>query len=276
MRAGGGWWRGFLGVGLAAAGAGVSRADAVRPVKAVVLRSQGTQFLNMTIWRELNAGWSQFGDVPVEIDYWSLAGYGWTFDQIAATGADVLILSNPGYLTYWASEIEAVRQYVQSGHGLIITYGKFRSEDRALAPLVGISESIWLGTGTASHPIHIDPLVPDHPVFAGLEWPYVSGVRANATPYPYKWILDGGVTLGNLFTEVSPPRPGIIAKEGDGYRGLYFSYYIEDRSDDFGGSNEKDMRVFYNGLLWTAGVPEPGTLGFLLLGTGIFRRRARG
>jgi len=260
---------------LAVCSAGLPAAPALatpQPVKAAVLRSQGTYFLGMTIWRELNSGWSQFGETPVQIDYTSLAGYNWTVEDIAATGADVLIFSVPGWLHHTDDEINAIIQYVEAGHGLIITYGNFRSEDRALAPLVGLSTSISLGTGTAADPIQIDPLVPDHPVFAGLRGPYVSGVRFNATAYPHSWVLDGGTVLANLFTAVLPPRPGIIANDAGTYRGLYFSYYVEDKD---GGANLQDMQVFYNALVW-AGTPEPATAALLLSGSlALLSRRRR-
>ena len=232
-------------------------------VKAAVIRSTGTIFLGMTIWEDLNSGWSAFGDVPVEIDYTTLGGYGWGLPEIEATGADVLVLSNPAFLTYSAAEILAVKQYVESGHGLIISYGKFRSEDRALAPLVGLSESIRLGTGTSTDPLQFELKVPDHPLFGGLDQPYVSGVPYSAWPYPGPWEFDGGVVLADKYTVVTPAQPGIVARETIAYRGLYFSHYIEAKS---GGTNQQDMQVFYNGLVWT-GTPEPASGLFLLIGS---------
>ncbi len=231
-------------------------------MKAAVLRSQGTQFLGMTIWNELNIGWSQFGDTPVQIDYRSLAGYGWTVDDIAATGADVLILSCPGYLDYWAEEVSAVRHYVQDGHGLIITYGSFLSADRALAPLVGLSESIRLGTGTVRDPVEIDLVDPSHPLFAQIQAPYLTGSRFSALPLPDRiWRYNGGVMVGRLFPWFAPAQAGIVALDTPDHRGLYFSYYIENKAggDGGSGSNEQDMQVFYNSLLWAA-APEPATL----------------
>lgn len=240
-------------------------------VKAAVLRSQGTQFLGMTIWGDLNAGWSAFGDTPVQIDYTTLAGSGWKVPQLEATGADVLILSNPGFLDYSAADIAAVKAYVEAGHGLIISYGKFRSEDRRLAPLVGLSEDMYLGTATTTNPIQFDLLEPDHWLFHGLAGSYSSGVRSRARPNPGDvWQFDGGTVLGNLYTAMIPAGPGIICRETENYRGLYFSHYIEDKS---GGSNQQDMQVFYNGLLWAAGLPEPTTGVLAIISTLLLARR---
>jgi len=262
---------------LAVCSAGLPVAPALatpQPVKAAVLRSQGTYFLGMTIWRELNSGWSQFGETPVQIDYTSLAGYNWTVEDIAATGADVLVFSVPGYMHHTDAEINAIVQYVQAGHGLIITYDDFLWNRKALAPLVGLSMSNVLGTVTTTDPIQLEALFPEHPLFNGLTAPYVSGVRSRARPWlpGDPWILDGGTVLANLYTRVIPPGPGIIAKETKAYRGLYFSYYIEDKD---GGANLQDMQVFYNALVW-AGTPEPATAALLLSGSlALLRRRRR-
>ncbi len=240
-------------------------------VKAVVVRSTGTMFLGMTIWSDLNSGWSAFGDVPVQIDYTTLGGYGWGLPEIQATDADVLILSAPGYMSYTAAEIAAVMQYVKSGHGLIYTYGLFGGQDRALAPLVGLSEAMRLGTATVDDPLQFELLSPGHPLFRRLDLPYVSGVPYAAFPYPNPWALDGGTVLANKYTAGIPPEPGIIAHETSDYRGLYFSHYIEDKS---GGANQQDMQVFYNGLVW-AGTPEPASALFLVFGSAFLTQRRR-
>lgn len=241
------------------------------PIKAAVVRSTGTLFLGQTIWNDLNTGWNNFGNTPVQIDYTSLSGYGLTLDQIQATGADVLIMSAPGYMGYTTAEIAAVKRYVESGHGLIYTYGLFRSADKALAPLVGLSELIRLGTGTATDPIQFELLVPGHPLFNGLDRPYVSGVpyAAFPSPYPAPWPLDGGVVLANKYTATFPGDAGIIAHETSTYRGLYYAHYIEDKSS---GSNRQDMQVFYNGLVW-AGTPEPASALLLAIGSVLLTRR---
>ena len=251
---------------------GAPAAGEARTVKAAVLRSQGTQFLGMTIWPELNAGWSQFGNVPVQIDYTSLAGYDWTADDIAATGADVLIFSTPGFLHHTDAEINAIIDYVQAGHGLIITYDDFLYNRRALAPLVGLSEAIRLGTSAVSDPMYFDLLFPSHPLFARVSDPYMSGVAFQAWPaWTGQWLLDGGTVLANMYTQVIPPDAGIIVKETPVWRGVYFSHYIENKAD---GANFQDMQVFYNALVW-AGTPEPGGLLLALAGTALLVRKRR-
>lgn len=253
---------------------GPSNAETIKPVKAAVFRSTGTVFLGMTIWPELNSNWSAYGNVPVQIDYDSLAGNDVTLGQLEDTGADVVILSNPAFWTYKPAEMGALKQYIEAGHGLIISYGKFRSADHVLAPLVGLGMGNAYGTGTAIDPLQVELLQPEHFFFEGIQQPYETGVRTVAyAPYGTPWTLDGGTVIGNLRNEVVTPIPGIITNETPDFRGVYFSYYIEDAG---GGSNAQDKQVFYNSLLWAAGLPEPasGLLFFFGL-TIVLLRRSR-
>ena len=245
-------------------------------VRAAVVRSQGTHSLDQTIWQEMNTGWSNFGNVPVEIDYTSLSGDNLTLQKIEATNADVLILSAPGwYFTYTDVEIDAIIDYVEAGHGIILTYHNFDGNKGRLAHLLGLSESISLGTNTFLDGIQFDLLAPEHPLFVGVSNPYSTGVPYMAWPGPdgTTWPLTTGQAIAETWSVTGPVlRHGmIVTNVGDTYRGLYFPHYIEDKMD---GSNQQDMQVFYNGLLWTA-VPEPATV--LLLGLGgltLLRKRS--
>jgi hypothetical protein len=245
------------------------------PVRAAVVRSQGTTSLDSTIWRELNADWSNFGEVPVEIDYTSLAGNNLTLQDIETTNPDVLILSAPGsFYNYLDTEIDAIIDYVQAGHGIIFTYINFSGNKSRLAPLVGLSHSPNLATNTFSNGIEFELLAPDHPLFAGLNGSYSTGVPFMAWPqYPNvnQWPIGTGQVVAESWSySGSSLRHGsIVANENQSYRGLYFSHYIEDKQ---AGSYDQDMQVFYNGLLWTA-VPEPSTLLLLGLGAVILRRK---
>jgi hypothetical protein len=240
------------------------------PVTAAVLRSQGTQFLGMTIWNDLNSGWQNYGTTPVEIDYTSLAG-SITPQALAATNADVLIISTAGF-DYADAEAAAIIDYVEAGHGLIITYATFAMVDfrttrnSDLAPLVGLSETISPGTNTWPNPIEFDLSDPNHPIFAGVTGPYETGVPFMVSPFPG---TDWDLTMGSILARATPSVPSftgngpIIANETQLYRSVYFSHYIENKSD---GSNAQDAQLFYNALTWTGAVPEPGTL--MLLGCG--------
>jgi len=229
------------------------------PVRAAVVRSQGT-YRYPRMWEELNNNWNEFGNVPVEVDYTTLAGNNLTLQQIEATNANVLILSVPSG-TYTDAEIDAIIDYVEAGHGIIVTYVRFSENKERLAQLVGLSESTSLGTNTFTFGIEFDLFVADHPVFNGVSQPYHSGVRFMAWPKTAGaiWPITTGQAIAESWSLTdSVVRHGIIiANQVDTYRGLYFSHYIE--SDHYlGRHNQQDTQVFYNGVLWTAGVSEPG------------------
>lgn len=242
-------------------------------IKAAVLRSMGTGYLSQTIWNDLNTGWSTFGDVPVTIDYTSLAGTGLTRAQMNATGADVLIVSCMGFASYTNAEIDAITQYVQDGHGIIITYYSFYAANSRLAPLVGMRSSNAFGTGTVP-PLSVSPASGgDSLLFASVPYPYLSGVSNIAhIPPPGSWQLDGGVVAANLNIGDAFEQPAIVTRDAPTYRGLYFSYYVENKSD---GSNKYDAQVFYNSLLWTTHAPEPSSAMLWLGALWVFNRRFR-
>jgi hypothetical protein len=253
---------------------GTAAARAGGPVTAAVLRSQGTGFRS-GMWPQLNAGWSDFGTTQVEIDYQSLAISDFTFDDIAATDADVLIISL-GH-EYTDSEAQAITDYVTAGHGLIVTYSTFRNIDNAtlrnsdLMHLVGLQDTLKLGTSFLPVPIEYNFLATNHPLFAGLGSTYETGVPFMMFPSsPSHWDLTTGTLLAHAAPEYTDSfgnqvigNGAIIANENQAFRSVYFSHYIEDTT---AGTNQQDLQVFYNTILWTGSVPEPGTL--MLIGCG--------
>ncbi len=130
-----------------------------------------------------------------------------------------------------------------------------------------MSEQLSVGTNFWSDPLVFNMLVPQHPIFTGIDGPYASGVPFMVRPLTGKvWDLTTGVGLARA-TPQGPVSVGdglIVANQTDEFRSIYFPHYIEDLGD---GSNQQDMQVFYNALVWTSAVPEPGTL--VLLGVAI-------
>jgi hypothetical protein len=170
------------------------------PVKAVVLHSAGNVYSEIiTNWQVLSSEWHLFGDTMVYVDYTTLNKEDLTYEDIANTEADVLIISC-AYDPYagWEftdSEIEAIKQYVYEGHGLIVTAGTFYymvPNNNKLAPLLGLNENVmWTATGTdLLHLINIT-----HPLFNKVPNPLVFPQVGTALPYDGRWdqneLVDG-------------------------------------------------------------------------------------
>jgi hypothetical protein len=128
-----------------------------------------------------------------------------------------------------------------------------------------------LGTSFWPVPIEFEYLVPNHPLFSGLGSTYESGVPFMISPHP--WDLTTGTLLARAAPEYIDSfgnqvvgNGAIIANETQAFRSVYFSHYIEDTP---AGTNQQDMQVFYNTILWTGSVPEPGTLSLFLVGIAV-------
>ena len=66
-------------------------------IKAVVVKSWGGCSSAGLVWDDLNLNWSNYGTTPIQIDYSdpSLCGSSFTLAALEASGANVVILSDP-------------------------------------------------------------------------------------------------------------------------------------------------------------------------------------
>ncbi|MBN2460079.1 MAG: VWA domain-containing protein [Candidatus Cloacimonetes bacterium] len=167
----------------------------LEPVHAYVVDSWGTDY-GTAAWVYLN---DHFDDIYV--DFTALNDYTITYEEIAATEADVLIISDAwretqSYGEFTVDEINAIAQYINEGHGLIITAGTFNNycvpNHNLLAPLVGLDPvqfyewnngSSYMGGNYSSY----DLLYPEHPVLCNLSDPYVPGIIKSSVPDTRNW-----------------------------------------------------------------------------------------
>ncbi len=217
------------------------------PVKAVVLHSAGNvDSAIITNWQVLNNEWHLFGDTMVYIDYTTLNKEGITYEDIAATEADVLIISC-AYDPYagWEfsdSEIDAIVRYVREGHGLIATAGTFYyyvPNNNKLAPLFGLKENItWVVSGTDL--LHL--LNATHPLFNKVPNPLVFPEVGTATPNDGNWdsneLVDGKyLALGHFKESAIVMRRGLI----------YISPWLEIVPPYY----HHHLQLIYNAIIWS-------------------------
>lgn len=114
--------------------------------KAVLLRSwNGGQ---ASVWERLNATWPLHGSTPLVIDTTSLSAVAsFTYADLAASGADVIVLSDPagGLFQLTHAEVAALQRYVDEGHDLVATFLTFRHrhvDNSELLPLFGLRADV--------------------------------------------------------------------------------------------------------------------------------------
>jgi subtilisin family serine protease/PKD repeat protein len=217
------------------------------PLKAVVLQSAGNFFSDIiTNWQILNSEWYLFGDTMVYIDYTTLDKDHITYEDIAATEADVLIIScafDPGMgWQFTDSEIEAIKRYVLEGHGLIATAGTLYywvPNNNKLAPLFGLNETtMWSVTGTdLLHLLNIT-----HPLFRNVPDPFVFAMVGTAIPYDGRW--DSNELAGGTYMALGHFEESAIVT----YRGLmYISPWLEIIPSYY----HHHLQLLYNAITWS-------------------------
>jgi thermitase len=214
------------------------------PTKAVVLDSAGNYYPDtISNWEALNTNWHLFGSELVYVDYSTLAIEDITYEDIAGTSADTLIISCAYDWEFTDSEIEAIKLYVQEGHGLIATAGTLYTmvpNNNKLAPLFGLNETVpWYTTGTEL--LHATD--PTHPLLNDVPDPYVFRSVVTAVPPDGRWDsneLDGGTYVAQGHFQES----AIVV-----FRGLvYISPWLEIMPT----YHHHHLQLLYNAITWSS------------------------
>jgi len=220
-----------------------------RPYKIVVVDSEGNVAgPELVTWDKLNEEWHNYGEIPIFIDYTSLRKDNISYEDIVSTEADALIVSSAwtpelGF-EFTDSEIEAIKRFVEEGHGFIITEASFCyrvPNNRKLASLVGIDSSqVWNYTDTA----HLLLLEPDHPIFNGIPDPFYFTSTNTGVPVDGAWD-ENELAGGKYLAKESWDRGAIVSyKRGR----LYIAPWLEG-IDPYVSSSH--LRLLYNALTWS-------------------------
>ena len=212
-------------------------------MKAAVLDSAGTDLYEViSTWDILNTNCPMFGSKMIQVDYTTLNIDDITYDDIAATEADALIISCAYSWEFTDSEIDAIRRYVHEGHGLIATAGTFYSEvpnNNKLAPLFGLDEAAsWDSTQTDL----LDILHPAHPLFLEVSDPYTFPPVGTAVPSDREW--DSNELFGGTYLALGHYKESTIVA----YRGLvYISPWLEIIPPHY----HFHLQLLYNAITWS-------------------------
>ena len=223
-------------------------------VRVFIVRSFGTVFGDpINTWNFLNANFAMFGSQPLLIDYVTLNIMPITYTDLVNSRADVLYISDAWdpaspYGSYTQSEIDAITNYVNAGHGLIISSGTLNTAlqptHNRFAPLLGLDEAAFYRwndgfsyTGTTIS----DFLHTPHPIFDSIPSPYIPNVTSSVA-------VTGGwqsaLLTGQRIAESTPPDSGIIVVRNNC---IYVSTVPEIVP------NLNDLRLLYNAMVWSGG-----------------------
>jgi hypothetical protein len=124
-----------------------SRQRGAKLVKAVLVKSWGPS----PVWPDLTQNWSKYGAIPLSVDDTSLINGDFTYAQLVASQADVIVISDAagGDQQYSATEFAAIAKYAGHGHTILGTYLTLQNslyDNRGLAPVFGFDPAIEYST----------------------------------------------------------------------------------------------------------------------------------
>jgi hypothetical protein len=237
------------------------------PVQVFILDSWGTDNPALAPWNHLNSFWSDYGMTPVYIDYTTLNKESIVYQDLVDMYADVLVISSSytgvrstdpiGEGHYFTiAELNAIKQYVEEGHGLIVTGGSFDTEFlpnhvSVLGSTTGInSGSSFMVTPGVNNMYVLNP-VENHPLFVNIDDHYTTANGSSLTPGfamvgPEDW--QASDLAGGVFKALEEPGStiygAVIAYEPGLYNSVYITNFVE-RS-----SNTYDRQLLYNAMVW--------------------------
>lgn len=231
-------------------------------IRAVVVKSWSSG--SATGWPALAAEWPSHGSVPVVIDTETLGpGEFFTYEDLVASAADVVILSDPagGQRQFSAEQIAAVRRYATEGHNLIATYKAFRwndTDNRELAPLFGLpadfpgEPSRYVTISNVFHARERSPLLRGLLGSAGygsrLQWVSTGYAQTEAPSDDDTWNVSD-LAGARIVAQCDAGRGIVSVYKTATYAGIF----ISNMPEYVGGF--LDRRLLYNAIVY----PRPGS-----------------
>jgi len=221
-------------------------------IKIAILDSWGTDYAEKAVWDKITEKWYGYGRYIISVDYTTLNKEDITYSDLVNSGADVIVLSDAwdGYYGYgWEytdSEIVAITQYVQEGHGIMGTAGtlcSYAPNNMKLAPLFGLDESA-VGNWAEYFSGEFDLLYPSDSLFTNIPDPYTVGYSVTVT----------GLQLNSsepaTIMALSNEGLAMITKYKGTQTGTGASVYLTHIPEYAVMANEYDKQIVYNSFVW--------------------------
>jgi hypothetical protein len=177
-----------------------------------------------------------------------------TYEKLVASGADVMILSDPGGtgFVYSAAEIAAIKKYAEEGHNILGTYVMLTpAGNEALAPLFGLRSDLGYTAqaAAAAPPIPYQMVNSNDPVFAGLSQPFMSsGYHLSQVPSNDLTWDDNDLDGARFLARTSDNKSAITFYAGKNHHAIYVSN-MPEFTVSYGGSTQ-DIQFLYNALTY--------------------------
>lgn len=251
------------------------------PVQVFILDSWGTDNGVLAPWANLNTNWNLYGSTPVFIDWTTFNKENIQYQELVDMYVDVVFISNSfsgsagenpvteGHV-FTASELTAIKNYVNDGHGLIVTGGTFESmllptHAVELGPLMGMNGGVTYMVTYGVTEMEIQNPGSNHPLFYNIPTNYntrngtsLTGGFALTGPEPWDITHLAGASyeaLEDISVNPSGPYGAVIPYEPGTYNSVYISSFVERLA------NTNDKQLLYNAMLWArSSVKAPSDL----------------
>lgn len=223
--------------------------------KISIVRSMGTKSGPVIqSWMDLNTNWETYGVTPLEIEWSLLNKTSITYADIAATGADTLVISLSARLALaqaWSeltyAEIAAIKQYTFEGHGLVATGTTFYTtipNNDALLDMFGIVNQTF--NQTTPSEVDVNHVSPGHQLLTGVVAdPFTIGNNYSSVPLDDDTWDAADMRPGSLGGTYVATSTGLSVALVEYKRLVYISWMPEW----FG--NALDKQILYNAMAWS-------------------------
>ena len=218
--------------------------------------SLGSAYPSMMIWDNLKNNWYKYGNYTLEFDMGTLNGKNITYGDINRSKADVLFISDawnnyPSSGIWWEfsdSEINAIKQYISEGHGLIMTSGTLSVDyvpnNMKLASLAGLDPTAsqhWATTFSGTFNLNMSYAESQY-IFKDMNNPYECGLVYTA----YGWKLNSSNPADEIANSTDNSA-GIFFHKYNLGSVIYFSHLPEYAAY----ANPDDRQLVYNSIIFT-------------------------
>ena len=224
-----------------------------KTIRVCIVDSIGSD-LTAAQYTVLREEWDNYGEKPVWIDYYTLSRDDLTYQDFLESKADVLIIDNALYnpqfdffhYEYTQDELNAIIQYVNDGHGLIIMGDSFGGNNHVLKEYVGLSNDLSVFDGGNGNAGEFETIL-NISLFKNIETGYDSSALVYY-PRTTKWRQWNKTHIGTgaLASKSIDGRSIVVVNN----KSIYLSTWVVSPT------NPNDLQLLYNSIVFVNTPPS--------------------